>query len=113
MQPIKIFFCTLTSACLIFACQKPQEEDRGPDPFPNSNTRIPSGDSGFQEGTMLRERGDSRHPEDEAREGRACPDSRLPGQDQVNIDDLCPDEHIRPLVPLSAPTPSESANPMP
>jgi hypothetical protein len=97
----------------VVACHRNAPTESGQDPFPNSNTKVPEGDTGFQEGTFAHRESDSMRFEGKAREESPCPDNTRPGQDQNDIDERCPDEDIKPLVPLSAPTPSESVKPVP
>lgn len=118
MQSLK----SISLACLLswtaLACTQNRDEherDRsGQDPFPNSNTTVGEYDGGFQAGTVPPPLDDDRMrfqglavPEPE------CPDSMRPGQDALRIDPNCPQTEITPLVPLSSPTPSETAVPMP
>jgi hypothetical protein len=114
MQKTQALSLALLLAWTGFACHRKAPTEQGQDPFPNSNTKVPEGDSGFQEGTFA-------HPESDDRlrfQGKAaaespCPEDMRPGQDQGSIDEKCPDADIKPLVPLSAPTPSEITKPMP
>lgn len=109
----KVLTLALLLSWTAFACHRNAPTESGPDAFPNSNTRLPPGDSGFQEGTFAHPDSDGMRFEGKAVEESPCPDNSRPGQDQTNIDDRCPDENIEPLVPLSAPTPSERVKPVP
>lgn len=109
----KVLTLALLLSWTAFACHRNEPKASGPDPFPNSNTTLPPGDTGFQEGTFAHPDSDGMRFEGKAVEESPCPDNNRPGEDQNDIDETCADEHIRPLVPLYAPTPSESAKPVP
>lgn len=114
MQRTQALSLALLFSWTAFSCQRNAPTESRQDPFPNSNTTVPSGDTGFQEGTFAHsERDDRVRFQGRAVEESPCPDNLRPGDDQGSIDEQCPNEDIKPLVPLSSPTPSESARPMP
>ncbi|HET9237748.1 MAG TPA: hypothetical protein VFO10_10880 [Oligoflexus sp.] len=111
----KVLTLTLLLSLTALACRRnsPPPPEAGQDRFPNSNTTVPPGDTGFQDGTFAHPDGDKLRFEGKAVEESPCADNSRPGQDQTSIDETCPDQDIKPLVPLSAPTPSEMAKPAP
>ena len=114
MQKIQTVSCAVLLSLAALACHRNAPTESKHDPFPNSNTTVPSGDGGFQDGTFAySERDDRMRFEGKAAEESPCPENVRPGDDQGSIDERCPDETIKPLVPLSAPTPSEITRPMP
>lgn len=114
MHKTKTLSWALLFSWTAFACHRNVPTESKQDAFPNSNTTVPAGDTGFQEGTFAHPESDDRMRfEGKAAEESPCPETVRPGDDQGSIDERCPDADIKPLVPLSSPTPSEIARPVP